>query len=73
MPFRASFSCLWCGTPHTAAGEDDLEGWAQLCPACIGKAGEKKGEERQKFMSACLKGEDMTKKEATPKQAAQQD
>jgi SAM-dependent methyltransferase len=40
VPFRASFSCLWCGTPHTAASEDDLEGWAQLCPACIGKAGE---------------------------------
>jgi SAM-dependent methyltransferase len=40
VPFRASFSCLWCGTPHAAAGEDDLEGWAQLCPACVGKAGE---------------------------------
>lgn len=40
MPFRASFSCLWCGTPHTTRSNDDLEGWAQLCPACIGKAGE---------------------------------
>ena len=40
MPFHASFSCLWCGTPHTTRGKDDLEGWAQLCPACIGKAGE---------------------------------
>jgi demethylmenaquinone methyltransferase/2-methoxy-6-polyprenyl-1,4-benzoquinol methylase len=40
MSFRASFSCLWCGTPHTTRSDDDLEGWAQLCPACIGKAGE---------------------------------
>jgi SAM-dependent methyltransferase len=40
MPFRATFTCLWCGTPHTTSGEDDLEGWAQLCPACAGKAGE---------------------------------
>ena len=40
MPFRASFSCLWCGTAHTTRTEDDLEGWAQLCSACIGKAGE---------------------------------
>jgi demethylmenaquinone methyltransferase/2-methoxy-6-polyprenyl-1,4-benzoquinol methylase len=40
VPFRASFSCLWCGTPHTVLDDDDLEGWAQLCPACVGKAGE---------------------------------
>lgn len=40
MPFRASFSCLWCGTAHTCRGSDDLEGWAQLCPACVGKAGD---------------------------------
>jgi SAM-dependent methyltransferase len=40
VPFRESFSCLWCGTAHTTHSEDDLEGWAQLCPACIGKAGE---------------------------------
>jgi SAM-dependent methyltransferase len=40
MPYRASFDCLWCGTSHACRGPDDLEGWAQLCPDCIGKAGE---------------------------------
>jgi SAM-dependent methyltransferase len=40
MPFRASFACLWCGTAHSTRSPDDLEGWAQLCPTCIGKAGE---------------------------------
>ncbi len=40
MPFRASFACLWCGAAHTVRGPDDLEGWAQLCPECVGKAGD---------------------------------
>ena len=40
MPFRASFECLWCGDPWTVRGPDDLEGFAQLCPTCIGRAGE---------------------------------
>ena len=40
MPFRASFDCLWCGTPHATRSRDDLEGWAHLCPTCIGKAGD---------------------------------
>jgi SAM-dependent methyltransferase len=40
MPFRATFDCLWCGAAHTCRGQDDLEGWAQLCPTCVGKAGE---------------------------------
>ena len=40
MPFRATFSCLWCGTDHETRSTDDLEGWAQLCPACVGKAGD---------------------------------
>jgi len=40
MPFRATFSCLWCGTAHAVRGPDDLEGWAQLCPACLGRAGD---------------------------------
>jgi SAM-dependent methyltransferase len=40
MPFRATFDCLWCGSPHTCRGSDDLEGWAQLCPTCVGKAGD---------------------------------
>ena len=25
---------------HTCRGPDDLEGWAQLCPECVGKAGD---------------------------------
>ena len=40
MPFLASFSCLWCGNDHTVRSTDDLEGWAQLCPDCVGKAGD---------------------------------
>jgi SAM-dependent methyltransferase len=40
VPFRASFDCLWCGRPHRARGPDDLEGWAQLCPDCLGRAGD---------------------------------
>lgn len=40
MPFRASFDCLWCGTAHACRSPDDLEGWAQLCPECVGKAGD---------------------------------
>ena len=40
LPFLASFSCLWCGAAHTVRGGDDLEGWAQLCPDCVGRAGD---------------------------------
>jgi SAM-dependent methyltransferase len=40
MPFRATFDCLWCGDVHTCRGPDDLEGWAQLCSSCVGKAGD---------------------------------
>ncbi len=40
MPFRATFDCLWCGAAHATRGPDDLEGWAQLCPDCVGKAGD---------------------------------
>jgi SAM-dependent methyltransferase len=40
MPFRATFACLWCGSAHTCRGPDDLEGWAQLCSDCVGKAGD---------------------------------
>jgi len=39
MPFRDRFDCLWCGTPHATRTPADLEGWAQLCPTCLGKAG----------------------------------
>jgi demethylmenaquinone methyltransferase/2-methoxy-6-polyprenyl-1,4-benzoquinol methylase len=40
VPFRATFDCLWCGTAHACRSPDDLEGWAQLCPDCVGRAGE---------------------------------
>ena len=40
MPFRATFDCLWCGTAHACRTPNDLEGWAQLCPDCVGKAGD---------------------------------
>jgi demethylmenaquinone methyltransferase/2-methoxy-6-polyprenyl-1,4-benzoquinol methylase len=36
--FQASFNCLWCGRPHTTRTGDDLEGWAKLCPDCVGRA-----------------------------------
>jgi SAM-dependent methyltransferase len=39
MAYRATFDCLWCGTAWSTRGPDDLEGWAQLCPDCLGKAG----------------------------------
>jgi demethylmenaquinone methyltransferase/2-methoxy-6-polyprenyl-1,4-benzoquinol methylase len=37
---RTSFACLWCGRAWTVRGPDDLEGFAQLCPDCLGKAGD---------------------------------
>jgi SAM-dependent methyltransferase len=40
MPYHASFACLWCGAAHACRTPDDLEGWAQLCPDCLGKAGD---------------------------------
>jgi SAM-dependent methyltransferase len=40
MPFRATFSCLWCGETWSTRDTADLEGWAQLCPTCLGKAGD---------------------------------
>ena len=40
MAFRTAFDCLWCGTAHIVGSPDDLEGYAQLCPACVGRAGE---------------------------------
>ena len=39
IAFRPRFDCLWCGTPWETRAPGDLEGWAQLCPACLGKAG----------------------------------
>jgi SAM-dependent methyltransferase len=40
MPFRPGFDCLWCGTSHVTRTPQDLEGWASLCPTCIGRAGD---------------------------------
>jgi ubiquinone/menaquinone biosynthesis C-methylase UbiE len=37
---RPTFDCLWCGRSWTIRSADDLEGWAKLCPDCLGKAGE---------------------------------
>jgi SAM-dependent methyltransferase len=37
---RATFDCLWCGRAWSTRTPDDLEGWAQLCPDCLGRAGE---------------------------------
>ena len=36
---RPSTAC-GAGPPHTCRTPDDLEGWAQLCPDCVGKAGD---------------------------------
>lgn len=35
-----SFACLWCGQSWTVRSADDLEGYAKLCPDCLGKAGD---------------------------------
>lgn len=37
---RSTFACLWCGRSWTTRSADDLEGFAQLCPDCLGKAGD---------------------------------
>ena len=37
---RSTFACLWCGRAWTVRAADDLEGYAQLCPDCLGKAGD---------------------------------
>src|SRR3712207_7858747 len=35
---RDRFDCLWCGRPHAVRGPGDIEGFAQLCPDCVGRA-----------------------------------
>lgn len=35
-----TFACLWCGRSWTVRSPDDLEGFAKLCPDCLGKAGD---------------------------------
>jgi len=37
---RSTFDCLWCGRAWTVRAPDDLEGYARLCPDCLGKAGD---------------------------------
>jgi len=37
---RSTFNCLWCGREWTVRDADDLEGYARLCPDCLGKAGD---------------------------------
>ena len=37
---QPTFACLWCGRSWTIRTADDLEGWAKLCPDCLGKAGD---------------------------------
>ncbi len=39
VAYRPAFDCLWCGIAYTTRGPNDLEGWAQLCPDCLVKAG----------------------------------
>ncbi len=40
MAFRAAFDCLWCGAHHVPRDLNDIEGWAHLCPDCVGRAGD---------------------------------
>ncbi len=40
LPFRETFDCLWCGRAHRTRSDADLEGWAALCPDCVGRAGD---------------------------------
>jgi SAM-dependent methyltransferase len=40
VAYRETFDCLWCGAAWATRGPDDLEGWTQLCPACLGRAGD---------------------------------
>ncbi|MBA2570424.1 MAG: class I SAM-dependent methyltransferase [Chloroflexi bacterium] len=40
MPFREGFDCLWCGQAHRTRSGSDIEGWASLCPDCVGRAGD---------------------------------
>ncbi len=43
MPASAplsTFACLWCGRSWTTRSPDDLEGFAKLCPDCLGRAGD---------------------------------
>lgn len=66
MPFRAEFTCLWCGRPWTTRSSRDLEGWAQLCPDCLGRAGD------NPFLRARLRAA-ITDRSAAPEGSTQAD
>ena len=38
--FQPKFDCLWCGRPYETRTDQDLEGYARLCPDCVGRAQE---------------------------------
>jgi demethylmenaquinone methyltransferase/2-methoxy-6-polyprenyl-1,4-benzoquinol methylase len=40
LTFQREFNCLWCGRPYEVRSDSDLEGYAQLCSDCVGRAGE---------------------------------
>jgi demethylmenaquinone methyltransferase/2-methoxy-6-polyprenyl-1,4-benzoquinol methylase len=40
LTFKSDFNCLWCGRPYRTRADSDLEGYALLCPDCVGRAGE---------------------------------
>ena len=40
LTFHATFNCLWCSRAHKTRTDSDLEGYALLCPDCVGRAGE---------------------------------
>ena len=46
MPFKASFTCLWCGTSYTTRSSDDLEGLAVNWKRCLSTGTPSDGEAR---------------------------
>jgi demethylmenaquinone methyltransferase/2-methoxy-6-polyprenyl-1,4-benzoquinol methylase len=40
LTFQSEFNCLWCGRLHRTRTDSDLEGYALLCPDCVGRAAE---------------------------------
>lgn len=40
MTTNVTFNCLWCGRPYETRTPDDIEGFAQLCADCVGRAQE---------------------------------
>ena len=70
----AVLCCMMLGTAPLALAQGKAPSEAQKkqqerMKSCNEKAGERKGDDRRKFMSSCLKGQDT---EASAKQKAQQ-